>query len=195
MRKSAVSVVLAAVTGAVAMALSSAAAAELVATIAGNDCPGVFGQGVANCKIPTQYDVNQSPVIIKFDGYSNEDFGKIEINTDLFPTIDGREFSFVFSMTDGSIGTWQYEQGPGDPDITFFVATGGPDFNLFSVAAGLNGADWFTPIDSNNGMPYGLSHLTFYDTGSPPTTVPEPGTLLLIGGALAALALRRRLRT
>ena len=47
-------------------ALPSMASATLIATIAGNDCAGVFGQGFANCKIPGQYDPNQSPVIIKF---------------------------------------------------------------------------------------------------------------------------------
>jgi hypothetical protein len=38
--------------------------------------------------------------------------------------------------------------------------------------------------------------LTFYDSGGggPPSEIPEPGTLLLIGSALAALGLRRRLR-
>ena len=183
--------VVAAVGGAALMALASATSATLVATISGNDCAGVFGQGFEDCS------VNGSPVIIKFDGYGEGSFSNIEINSSLFPTIDGSEFSFDIPFPDGSLGDWTYVPGDGDPAITFFVAKGGPNFNLFSVDGGGLSGTWNTPTNSNNGNFYGLSHLTFYDTEgpTPPTGLPEPGTLLLLGGALAALSLRRRFCT
>ena len=76
-------------------AFSSMASADFIQTFRGNDCSGVFGQGFANCKIPANIDPNESPIIIKFD------FGETayvtEINSALFPTIDGSEFSFDFT--------------------------------------------------------------------------------------------------
>ncbi len=168
-------------------ALPSMASATLIATIAGNDCAGVFGQGFANCKIPGQYDPNQSPVIIKFDFNADGVVTTIEINSGLFTTIDGSEFTFV--MTGQGTGTWTYVQGLGDPNINFFVAKGGPNFNLFSTG-GLTDT-FVTPTNSNNGNPFGLSHLTFYDTGG--HQVPEPAPLALIGlGMLGLMVARRR---
>lgn len=182
------------------MALSGAASAGLIDTIDGNDCSGVFGQGFANCAIPAQYDPDESPVIIKFDylgggafAVALDDDDNPEINP-LFPTIDGTEFSFNTSG-EGGVGTWIYTPNdPDDPGVNFYVAKASNEFNLFSVdIEGLG--DWVTPLNPNNEQPFGLSHLTFYDTGGgPPTEVPEPGMLLLLGSALAALGLRRRLR-
>ena len=108
-----------------------------------NDCSGVFGQGFANCKIPSKFDPNESPIIIKFN-FSDGVPGAIEINSGLFPTIDGSEFSFDFTG-DGATGTWTYNPGAGDPGINFFVAKGGPDFNLFSNLGDPLSDDWFTP--------------------------------------------------
>jgi hypothetical protein len=51
---------------------------------------------------------------------------------------------------------------------------------------------WFTPLVGNDN-PSALSHISFYDTGG--GDVPEPGTLLLAGAALAALGIMRRRRT
>jgi len=186
-----------AVAGAAFMALSSAASAAFIATFSGNDCAGVFGQNFNECKIPVNIDPNESPVIIKFDEYSAGTFGKLEINSALFPTIDGTEFSFFFPFPDGSLGEWTYTPNDDDdPGINFFVAKGGPNFNLFSVDS-YEDEPWFTPLNGGGNIA-GLSHLTFYDTGreppTPPTGLPEPGTLLLLGGALAALSLRRRFR-
>ena len=170
-------------------AFSSMASAALVDTIEGNDCAGVFGQGFSNCVIPSQYDPNETPVIIKFN-FSGGDFTVDEINSGLFPTIDGSEFSFT-ATGEGGIGTWTYNPGADDPLINFFVAKGGPNFNLFSNLGDPNSDDWSTPINSANNQPFGLSHLTFYDEGGG-GQVPEPTTLLLLGAGLFAAGYARR---
>lgn len=169
--------------------LPTLASANFIVTLPGNDCSGVFGQGFENCKVPAIYDPNQSPVIIKFDVTTSGNFSS-EINTGLFPSIDGSEFFFSGS---GSTGTWTYTQGLGDPDINFFVAKGGPNFNLFSNLGDPNMDSWFTPTNPNNGRLFGLSHLTFYDTGStPPQEIPEPGILALLGLGLLGIGAARR---
>ena len=166
-------------------AFSSIASADFIQTFEGNDCAGVFGQGFANCKIPANIDPNESPIIIKFELNTDGSFST-EINSALFPTIDGSEFAFDFTG-DGATGTWTYTPGAGDPMINFFVAKGGPNFNLFSNLGDPNTDDWFTP-NNPGGNPAGLSHLSFYDTGG----VPEPTTLLLLGAGLFAAGFARR---
>ncbi len=161
----------------------------------GNDCSGVFGQGFENCEI------NGSPIIAKYD---NED-GSVEINS-IFPSVDGSEFTFDGTST----GSWSYTQGADDPDVRYWVAVGGPNFRLHYMVADANdamcagsasaicldlalvvtGGDYSTPINPNNQRPYGLSHLSFYDTMG--TTVPEPSSIALVLMGLAGLGLARR---
>jgi hypothetical protein len=160
-----------------AAATQARADSILFATMTGNDCSGVLGQGFFNCAIPSTFDLNTSPVIIQF----NADGTVNEINSALFPTISGNEFSFTFNSA--STGSWTYTPGAGDPAtlVSFFVAKGGDGFNLFSVNG--NGPNsWFTPLN-NNGGPSGLSHLTFFGGGSE-AVVPEPTTWLLVGSGL-----------
>jgi PEP-CTERM motif len=169
-------------------AFSSMASAALLATIEGNDCAGVFGDSFAECRIPTQYDPDQSPIIIKFDYDSQTGMFSTEINSALFPSIDGTEFRFEF-RGNGATGTWQYSPGPNDPPINFYVAKGGNFFNLFSNPDDPNADEWQTPANPANGQLFGLSHLSFYDTES---QVPEPTPLLLLGVGLLALRVARR---
>ena len=171
-----------AATVAAALGLAMVAApaqAALIGTFEGNDCAGAFGSSFGSCTY------NGSPIIIKFDANVTT-----EINSVLFPTVTGAEFSFT-GLNSGS-GTWTYTPGAGDPLITAYVAKGGPNFNLFSNDGDPNSGAWSTPINSANGRPYGLSHLSFYDTGT--VTVPEPASLALFGVGLAGLGLVNRRR-
>ena len=171
-------------------AFSSTSSAALIATIDGNDCAGVFGQSFAQCRVPTQYDPNQTPIIIKFD-FTGASLST-EINAALFPSIDGSEFSFSGT---GGTGTWTYTPGLNDPAINFFVAKGGPNFNLFSNLGDPNSDNWLTPLNPANEQRFGLSHLSFYDTGGAGNgKVAEPATLGLLGLGLVGLAMMRRRR-
>jgi hypothetical protein len=170
-----------------ALSASTASAATLIATIDGNDCSGVFGQGFGNCAIPSQYDPDMSPIIAKFNFNDDGTVSSQELNQALFPTIDGSEFSF-----DGPAMTWTYNRGAGDPVITFFVAKGGDAFNLFQADDELSD-NWWTPLN-NGGNPAGLSHLSFYDTDGGDTDVPEPLSVALLGIGLLGAALAQRMR-
>ncbi len=187
--------------GGVALAFASALPAgattiQVNDTFAGNDCGTVFnpGTGFGDCRIPGNIDPDESPIIIKFN-YTNGMPGLVEINSELFPSINGGEFVIVL-LGDGGTGIdWTYTPGPGDPGITYWVAKGGPSFNLFTDDSGgaVTTGTWFTPLvgNSQDPNPSALSHISFYDTGGG-GNVPEPGTLLLAGAALAALGMMRR---
>jgi hypothetical protein len=156
----------------------------LVTTLQGNDCAGVFGDSFGRCAIPSVYDPDNSPVIIKF----NANGSVSEVNSALFPTISGDEFSFTFNSS--SSGSWLYTPGTSDPAslVSFMVAKGGPNFNLFSITG--NSGMWFTPVNPQNQQPFDLSHLTLYEGGQVPP-IPEPGTLLLVGSGMIGIAARR----
>jgi len=172
-----------------------------VATIPGNDCSGAFGQGLENCKIPAFYDGDQSPIIIKFNTFEDDGVAfptppdpLIEINS-IFASITGEEFKFDCNDPACLTGKWEYTPGVDDPVISFYVAKGGPNFNLFNVAGPVAQGDfqqglWSTPLRA------GLSHISFYDTtgGIPDPRVPEPGMLALLAAGLLGLGVATRRR-
>lgn len=178
----------AAVAFAVALSATSSDAATIVGTFEGNDCSGLFGQGFRNCVIPEDIDPDQTPIVAKFD-FNGSAVSKTTVNP-LYPSLTGSEWSFDFDA-----GTWAYAPGPGDPNVTFFVAKGGPGFNLYSLGDDELTGMFGTPINPNNGQPYGLSHLSFYNDGgdTTPDVVPEPATMALLGlGFIGAGYARRR---
>lgn len=183
-----------------------------------NDCAGEFstGNGFATCKIPADFDPLQSPVLIKWEfkeitpqlslfvfGDGNPEFVSSSLMTGGKGTIDGSEFDFS-APGEGVTGNWFYDAGPGDPEIHFWVAKAGGGgnsdggFNLYSnpTACMKDGKDGVCgEWNTNDGLDgHGISHLTFYDTGTPPNGAPEPGSLLLAGGALMLLGVMHRRR-
>ena len=171
-----------------------------------NDCNGYFGTpdingfGGCNIRVPETGE-RLSPVIAKIDVDDEGVETSRDLNTGIFPSITGDEFTITYG-DDTSYGTWSYDgaEAP-DPNVRYWVAKGGNGFNLFwtvdasaTMAGGAcDGAiftneclaeaknvfsgEWYTPGGE------GLSHLTFYDTGE----VPVPAAVWLFGSGLLGL--------
>lgn len=107
-----------------------------------NDCSGFFGQGFGSCQIMDHPDYGTttqiSPVIIKF----NQSLGVEEINSSIFQTVDGSEWSFSNLANSNGTGTWtyvpddewtsgDYNPATADPGVKYWAAKAGNDFKLF----------------------------------------------------------------
>lgn len=184
---------------------------QVTHTFDGNDCSGYFGSGFSSCQIffgDNNDRIEISPVIAKYD---IEDKGtaddETEFNTDKFPSFDGTEIKYDLKDQD-----WTYTPGENDPGIRYVAAKGGDYFNLLwyvdadtvgstcdnpfslaclNLAQAVEQGNWTTPLNPTNDKPFGLSHLTFYDS-VPPKLVTEPGSLGMIALGLLGLVLVRR---
>ena len=199
--------------------LPASADVLLSVDLSGNDCTGTLGTS-------PECSVNNSPQIVKFDSPTVGNSGQAEINSAQFPSIDGSEFKITFDNTQG-FGTWEYTQGQDDPNVRYWSAKGGPAATVSfyvpdsETAAGgtcfspgttldslkasgcldqalvVTSGDWLTPLNPHNNKHYGLSHITFFDTGGGGGGggVPEPGYITLFGfGALLGVTAYRRRR-
>ncbi len=183
-----------------------------------NDCGDYFiddsytNNSFENCSIfvsDSGQTIQISPVIAKYDA----ELGTVDINKTLFPTIDGKEFTYGYddpSGEDRSSGDWTYTPGNGDPGVRFWAAKAQTftlfwdvseeayndptrcDLNNTFTLSCLSEARFVTkgffevPGDKN------LSHITFYDSEDP-VVVPVPAAgWLMASGLLGLASLRRR---
>ena len=172
----------------------------------GNDCSGYFGTGFDSCAVfvySGDEKIELSPVIAKF----NEGFSLSDVNSTLFPSVDGTEFNFNSLSSGNKTGTWDYTAGVDDPGVRYWSAKAGPKFLLFwevadaavqtggacdvpdvytlnclNIALAVDTGDWTTPNNKS------LSHITFYDTA----VVPLPAAAWLFGSGLGLLGWMRR---
>jgi hypothetical protein len=107
---------------------------------------------------------------------------------------DGADLSFT---QDGNTGTWSFDssmwEGNDSLAIGFKFGTGNlPDeWFVYSLQDLVSSGTWeFFNIGGTGG---GLSHLVLYASGDG-TSVPEPGTLALLGLGLAGLGFAKRRR-
>ncbi|MDG1463274.1 MAG: VPLPA-CTERM sorting domain-containing protein [Gammaproteobacteria bacterium] len=173
-----------------------------------NDCSGYFttGSGFDSCTVfvdSNGVDIELSPVIAKF----GEDLNVSDINSTLFPSITGDEFTLTGTSANNVTGDWTYVNGTDDPGVRYWATKAGKGFVLAwevdaaAVASGgvcsssdnynldcldaakvVNSGSWSTPSGKD------LSHITFYDTAA----VPVPAAVWLLGSALGGLGFMRR---
>ena len=173
-----------------ALMLASPAAAEIehLGTFEGTDCSGQGG--FPNCWA-TQTGTDQGPVTDPLGSpavYKENNGGNPEASP-VFPTIDGSEFELTI---EGSILSFTYDQGEGDPFLHYFSVKQGDFYALFYDEIGITMGEVDLAVLFPNNV--GWSHITWFDTGG--TAVPEPGTwaMMLMGFGAAGFAMRRRRR-
>jgi len=178
------------------------------------------GEQIKLSPVIAKYEFDDDGELVEKTDDNGDPLPNPEINSSLYSSVDGGEFGWTFaSSSSTSSGSWSYEPGVDDPGVKYWAAKGGNFFNLFwtvnetategggactgdnlytlaclSEALTVTSGDYVTPINSQNGQNFGLSHLTFYNS-EPPVVIPLPaGGLLLITalGGLGIAARRRR---
>ena len=174
-----------------ALMLASPALAEIeyLGTFEGTDCSGQGG--FPNCWA-TQTGTDQGPVTDPLGSPAVFKWNNGEDGTEaspLFPTIDGSEFTLDL---EGTILSFTYTQGEGDPFLHYFSVKQADDYALFYDEIGITMGEVDLAVLFPNNV--GWSHITWFDTGG--TAVPEPGTwaMMLMGFGAAGFAMRRRRR-
>lgn len=108
--------------------------------------------------------------------------------------------SGLFNFTGGgSSGSFSYVGGASIADI-MFIFKDGAGTNLVGYLVTQAGGDYATPFTNlpfpltGNSTVKDTSHISVYyrEGGSPPSQIPEPGMLLLVGAGLMGLGLARR---
>ena len=174
-----------------------------------SDCAGDFGQPFSDCSVTGPTGTKFSPIIAK----TEDGGGNWEINTTLFPTVTGTEFSLT--DTDGGAtffgtGSWTYTPTGADPAVRYWVAKSSTEFNLFwnvssadatgaacatiysdtclAAALAVTTGTWITPL-TQQGAPRDLSHISFYDTAVSSTSTSGGGGQIPEPSSLALLGL------
>lgn len=129
----------------------------------------------------------------------------------------GNVWSETLAVTSGTTYTFSYYGAQVDatsgsnPDLELFVNGTGVGSNVFPTNSPSNGGSWeqytftwssgldtsgiFTLVDLNTQFDYNdfaITDLSLTANSTPPTTTPEPGTLLMFGSGLFGLGVIRR---
>ncbi|WP_295399501.1 VPLPA-CTERM sorting domain-containing protein [uncultured Thiocystis sp.] len=138
---------------------------------------------------PFSGDLNGSPSLAKFEfnGKKWED-GNSDGNYISAFTVTATETKTEGGKTEWIAGTWSFDPskvtGISSSDVLFptKIAVKSKDWFFFEVTAGTTSGTWSTK-EYLGGK--GLSHISFYDTGTP---VPLPAAAWLFGSALMGVA-------